>query len=297
MFVFYAVALAPFVLGREYVLSVIALGFVYAAINLGWGLLIGTSGIFSFAPLVVVGAGAYGAAIAAREWNLDWPLLIPIGGIVGLTVGVLVHLPALRVRGVYFALFTMGLVELFRAVTSATLVLGGRTGITGVPRLVPDGPSPWGKATIAYYAAFALLVAVLAAYQRVGHGRIGLLLRLARDSETIAGSLAVNVVRTRLLMFAASSGILGLVGGFYVVLLGSVSPTIFRFELLLLLIAMIVVGGSGSSAGILLGTSVLLFVDRWLLVLGPGRLVVVGALMLTVALALPKGLVGVVSKS
>ena len=99
-------------------------------------------------------------------------------------------------------------------------------------------------------------------YRLVDSGRLGLLLRTARESEGVAKGLGVDVVRARFAVFIISSAVLGLIGGFYTGFYGGVSLTIFDFNTLLLLLAMIVVGGVGSAKGAIVGTALLLYIDR-----------------------------------
>ena len=99
-------------------------------------------------------------------------------------------------------------------------------------------------------------------YKLVDSGRLGLLLRTARESEGVAKGLGIDVVRARFAVFIISSAVLGLIGGFYTGFYGGVSLTIFDFNTLLLLLAMIVVGGIGSAKGAIIGTALLLYIDR-----------------------------------
>ena len=94
-------------------------------------------------------------------------------------------------------------------------------------------------------------------------------------------------------MLAISSAVLGLVGAFYVCFYRGISPAIFDFNTLLLLFAMIVVGGLGSRRGVLLGTAVLLFINQYYLQSGPARLIGIALLMLLVTLFTRRGLIGV----
>ena len=99
-------------------------------------------------------------------------------------------------------------------------------------------------------------------YRLVASGRLGLLLRTARESEGVAKGLGIDVVRARFAVFIISSAVLGLIGGFYTGFYGGVSLTIFDFNTLLLLLAMIVVGGVGSAKGAIIGTALLLYIDQ-----------------------------------
>ena len=149
--------------------------------------------------------------------------------------------------------------------------------------------------TIHFFIGLALIVFCLIVYRLVSGGRLGLLLRTARESEGVAKALGVDVVRARFAVFIISSAVLGLVGGFYTGYYGSVSLTIFDFNTLLLLLAMIVVGGIGSAKGAIIGTALLLYIDRTYADLdNPAwRFVWIGIIMFGVTLLTTRGLVGV----
>jgi branched-chain amino acid transport system permease protein len=295
----------PFVFTSDYFGSVAVIFAVYASINLMWMLVIGTAGIFSFATIAIAGFAAYFAAYlggasragydleGARALPVVVEVLIAIGA--GAAVGALIAAPAIRLRGVYFALFTIGLVETFRAiVVQQRATLGGIEGLYGATTFKKS--IQLGTDTgryIDYFLGLGLVVFCLIVYWLVDGGRLGLLLRTARESEPVARALGISVVRARFAVFVISSAVLGLIGGFYVGFYGGVSPPqLFGFDKLLLLLAMIVVGGLGSAKGAILGTGLLLFIDQYWNDSGASRLVAIGIIMLAVTLGTSRGLVG-----
>jgi branched-chain amino acid transport system permease protein len=258
-----------------------------------WSLVIGTAGILSFATLAIVGVGAYLAAYLSINHGWNWPEMFVVALGAGVLLGAIVAAPAIRLRGVYFALLTFGLVELFRSYASLSDYLGLAYGLFGAKSFVPeryDGTHT--GSIIAYYAAMSLLLAALVVYWVIHHGRLGLLLRTARESEPVAKALGIDVVRARFAVFVASSAMLGLTGAFYASYYKGVSPSIFDFGKVLLLFAMMVVGGMWSARGVLIGTGLLLFIDQHWLSAGPPRFIAIGALMLVVTLFTERGLAG-----
>jgi branched-chain amino acid transport system permease protein len=277
----------------DYVYSVLVLFGLYGTINLMWSLVIGTAGILSFATLAIVGVGAYLSAYLSINHGWTWPEMFAVSVAAGALLGAIVAAPAIRLRGVYFALLTFGLVELFRSYASLSGYLGLAYGLFGASSFVPDRyDGTHTGSIISYYAAFGLLVAALLVYWAIDRGRLGLLLRTARESEPVARALGIDVVRARFAVFVASSAMLGLTGAFYASYYKGVSPSIFDFGKVLLLFAMMVVGGMGSARGVLLGTGLLLFIDQHWLSSGPPRFIAAGALMLAVTLFTERGLDG-----
>jgi branched-chain amino acid transport system permease protein len=291
-----AVAL-PLINSDTYFLGICVVFAIYASINLMWTLVIGTAGLLSFATLAIVGGSAYFAGYQAKVHDLSWPIMLVIATGAGAAAGLIVAAPAIRLRSVYFALLTLGLVQLADAYVEQNNTLGGAQGLAGVPGFISTEDFGTTKgATIGYYAGVALLGLSLSVFWAVDRRRLGLVLRTARDSEPIAGALGIDIVRVRLTVFVASSAVLGLVGGFYAAYYQNVSPGIFSFDTLLLLLAMMVIGGLSSARGVVLGTALLLFIDQRFLNAGPWRLIAVGIVMLLITLFAANGLVGIPSQ-
>jgi branched-chain amino acid transport system permease protein len=283
----------PLLFGGLGFLSDCGLLTVYLAANLMWTLVLGTAGIFSFATLAIVGASGYFAAYVSVHHGWPWPAMLLAGGGFGALLGVVIAVPAIRLRGVYFALLTFGLAELFRSYTTVTESLGGAPGLYGAKSFVPQQyVGTHTGAMIGYYGGTLLVIVALILYRVVDGGRLGLLLRTARESEPFARALGVDVVRARLIVFVISSAMLGIVGAFQVCLYRGISPSTFSFDTLLLLFAMIVVGGLGSARGVLIGTALLFFITQHYLESGPLRFVAAAAIMLAVTLFTTRGLSG-----
>ena len=271
-----------------------ALFAIWASLNVMWSLVLGTAGIQSFATLAIAGASGYAATYSSLRWGISWPLMLVIGTAFGALVGLVVAIPAIRLRGIYFALLTFGLAQLFRSYTTVTDALGGARGMYGADSFIPlDVIGTKSGAMIGYYAGFGMLILALLIYLAVDGGRLGLLLRTARESEPFARALGIDVVRARMAVFLVSSAMMGFVGAFYASYYRGVSPSIFDFSTLLLLFAMIVVGGLGSARGVLIGTAILLFINQHWLEAGPARLIAAALLMYLVTIFTDKGLVGI----
>ncbi|MCU0869325.1 MAG: branched-chain amino acid ABC transporter permease, partial [Burkholderiales bacterium] len=277
------------------VLDAAAIFSIYAAINLVWMLIIGTAGLFSLATLAVVGTAAYGSAWLAIQFGLPWWAMPAIGAGTGLVAGLVIALPAIRLDGFYYALLTLGLVELCRVWVVQSRALGSATGgLYGAPSYVPeafDGTPT--ELQIKYFACLALLLAALALYRVVNGQRLGRLLRTAREDEAFAEAVGIGYDRARIQVFLISSAALGVIGGFYAAHFKGVSPSIFSTDQLMLMLAMIVIGGIGTAEGAVVGTLLVVLADKLLVEWGPWRLVLIGALMLATVLFTRAGLFGI----
>lgn len=292
---FLTLALGPTLLGSRSTLDIFGTFAIYGAINLMWGLVLGTSGVYSLATLAIVGTGGFVSGYLTLQFGLPWFMLPLTGAVAGLAVGAIIALPAVRLDGMYYALLTLGVAELARNFFRQSESFGSATnGLILIPSFVPDSLqiSPQG-AQIRYLATIALLLGTLALYRFVDGRRLGLLLRSTRESESFSAIIGIDLLRVRLYVFMISSAALGFIGGFYASYNRSISANVFDINLLLLLFAMIVIGGMGSAEGILIGTAIVVFIDKQLTEFGPTRVIGIGLLMILVTLLTKGGLYGI----
>jgi branched-chain amino acid transport system permease protein len=269
--------------------------FIYAAINLCWTLIIGTASIYSLASYAVVGAAAYGSAYVAIQLGLPWWVLPFIGAIIGLIFGLIIAIPATRLDGFYYALLTLGVVELCRVYVIQSRALGSATGgLYGAPTYLPQSWPEYDRLLLSYYACFAIMIGALLLYRFVDGKHLGRILTMAPEKrEAFAEATGVNYRLARIQVFLISSVGLGFIGGFYATHFRGASPNLFSFDTLLLSLAMLVIGGLGRAEGAVVGTLIVVFIDRVLIDLGPLRFVLIGMLMLGVVLFLRGGLFGI----
>lgn len=280
----------------EYALDVFVIFAIYASINVMWTLVLGTAGIFSFATTAIFGVAAYAASYLSISHGAPWWAMLPVGVAAGAAGGVLIALPARRLQGIYYGLLTFGLVELCRALVLQTPDLGQVIGLYGADSFSsPEQQGTFRGAVTSHYAAVALLGLVLLVYRGITTGRLGLLLRTSKEAQ-FAHALGVDVARARLAVFVLSSSVLGLVGGFYAANYRGVSPSIFSFDLLLMLFAMVVIGGIGSASGAVAGTAILVVVDQYFATAGAMRYVAIGVLLFAVTVFANRGLVGLAQR-
>ncbi len=275
-------------------ISIAATFCLFAAINVLWTLVIGTAGIFSLATLAVVGLAGYGAAAANVYLGVPWPFMFLIGGGLGLFIGAILALPSTRLDGLYYALLTMGLAEICRIFVSQLKALAPSNGsINGIGSFIPED---WflqrPGLMLGFFAAFAMLLLALLVFRLVHTERLGLLLQTAREDEAFAEAAGIDYRRARLLVFVVSSAGLGVIGAFYAMFYRSISPSVFSLDQLLLLFAMIVIGGLGRAEGAVIGTAIVTLIDKGLLELGPYRILLIAAVMLIVTLTTHDGLMG-----
>ena len=293
-----ALLLLPLGVGNQRFLALFGIVCIYAAINVMWTLIIGTAGLQSFATLATVGVGAYGGAYLAITYHIPWPLMLVIGGIFGGLMGFLISLPARRLDGLYYALLTLGLSEFMRNFVTQSDALGGKFNgaLFGVPTIIKSSmmQSRLGQ-SLAFITTFILLLGALAVFRWINGGRIGLMLKTAatsKEDEAFASAIGIDFTRARTWVFIVASAALGFIGAFYASHIGGTSLQIFSIDLLLLLLAMIVIGGLGKAEGAVVGTVIVVFITQWFVDWGPWRIIVVGVLALLSVLYTRNGIFG-----
>ena len=194
---FIALMLAPFVFpegNQRVLLSAAAVFSIYAAINLCWTLVIGTAGIYSLATFAIVGAGAYGSAYLSIHFGLPIPLMLLVGGLIGLVFGILIAIPAVRLEGFYYALLTLGVVELCRVYIIQSKAFGSEIGgLYGAATYIPEAWDEFAQLRLGYYVAATVLVAALVLFRFINGKRLGRILRMAPEKrEAFAEATGVN---------------------------------------------------------------------------------------------------------
>ena len=301
-FLIAAIALPLLVPGR-YIVTQSTLLFVWAIVVVQWNLVLGVGGIFSLAQMALFAAGAYATAMLGFYWK--WPMLlaIPAGGVVAIVVSLVVGLACLRLKGPYVALLTLAVAQVMYVLivndTDCFTTTGGCMplfgGVRGIGQFGDIGlralfPSKWYVAH--YYVALALLAVAIAFSVVVIRGPLGLAFRALRDNPGYAMSRGISRFKYQLWIFGVSAFFTGIAGGFYAVHFRVVGPSVFSFQLLLFLIAMIVVGGLGSIWGPLLGAVLLMFADEAMKEVSDYRNIGLGLLLAVFVIAWPNGIVG-----
>ncbi|MBV9749098.1 MAG: branched-chain amino acid ABC transporter permease [Acetobacteraceae bacterium] len=246
-----ALAALSFTLGRygAYLVHAVAIAAIGA---LSLNLLIGYCGQISFAQGALLGVGAYAAGDLG---NAGWGLAALLGGgVAGAVAGTLIGLPALRLRGLYFAIATLAaqaiLEYLFKMVEPLT---GGVSGLVIRPLTAFGVPIASDQA----YAALSIgiLLVVWVALTGLMRTNLGRAFVVVRESEIVAKGMGIDVARTKAWAFAISGFVAGLAGGLIGFTDRLASPESFTLDLSADYIAMIIVGGLGSWAGPLVGAA------------------------------------------
>ncbi|MDI9314067.1 MAG: branched-chain amino acid ABC transporter permease [Hydrotalea sp.] len=277
-------------------LSLISLGvwltFSMGRINIGQG---------AFALI-----GGYASAYCVSKLGWSFWVSLPLAGILASAIGVIIGLPILRLRGVYFAMVSLTLTQVTTLLAlSDTMapITGSSQGISNLPSppaltifgmtLIPSFDSlPDTKVGFYYLSVFLLLAGFLLMY-RLAHSRQGILARSLQQNEELASSIGVNVARLRLISFAISSFLGGIGGAVFIANLQSISPSAFVVKDSVDFMLYCFVGGLSNVVGPIVGATVLYFAWDWLSVMGNYQLFIYASAMISMMLFLPNGLLSI----
>lgn len=291
-----AAVVAPFVFSDPYRLHILILILLSAALASGLNLLLGIAGQISFASAAFYGIGAYTAGILSTRY--DTPFLvnllaaIAVASVVGLILGV----PSLRLTGHYLAIATIG----FQAMAVAaflnwTSLTRGPAGIYGIPRAEIFGFA-FDTVRKNYFLILALTVLIVAIIARLGQTGIGLQMRAIREDELPARAVGVNLTKVKLLAFILYGAMAGMVGAFYAHYIGSIDPYPFDILLSATILVMVLLGGTGSIPGAIVGAIVLTLLPELTRGLDVTRMVLYGLALILIVFFLPNGLAGIADR-
>ena len=285
----------------EYWLAQLTLVLIYSIVGLGLMLLAGFTGLFSLGHAAFLGAGAYTQAVLTNM-GLPFPLALIMAGLLSAAVGVVVGLPALRVKGIYLGIATLSfgfiVVEVLARWESVT---GGNAGI----RIGKPAIFGWEISSAEGFYFLCLVLAVIAtlAILNLLRSPTGRAFVAIRDSEVSAQSMGIHLARYKTLSFALSAALAGVGGALYAHNLTFISPDQFDILQSIDLLLMVVIGGLGSVHGAFLGAIFLISMpqlisltkDQLPAVIGqaPGlQAAVFGAVLIAFVLFEPLGIYG-----
>lgn len=292
-------AIVPLLSSNRYLLELAILFFVWSAVVTHWNLLIGHAGIFSLVQLAIFNLGGYFTGVIGTHLKIGPVYTLVPAGLFCAFAGFLVGLPCLRLRGAYVALLTLAahFVVYLLIFTDSSGFTGGGYGLYGFGdygfrKLFGGG----GQLIAHYYVALVLLIICVLAAMAIINSPLGLAFRALRDSEAYAEARGISRYRYQLLVFTLTSFFIGLTGSFYGTHLGLVDTAGFDFGTLMLLLAMIVVGGQGSKWGPILGCATIMVLNELFRDLPEWRAFAIGSTIMVILLVWPKGISGAVER-
>ncbi|WP_327795330.1 branched-chain amino acid ABC transporter permease [Harenicola maris] len=271
--------------------------FLYLALASLWNLMAGYAGLVSVGQQAYVGFGGYMLFALTIFGGVNPVFAIALAGLLGAAIAVPVAALIFRLRGAYFAIGTWVMAEVFRLSFAQVGALGGGSGTSlpvGIVRSMADGRSA--REALSYWLALGVATLVVAAVYLFLRSRKGLALTAIRDNELAAGSLGIDIFRTKFLVYIVTCAMTAMVGALIFLQKLRISPdAAFSVnDWTAFVIFIVVIGGIGTIEGPIIGTLIFFALRETLADLGTIYLMVLGLVAIVIMLKAPKGIWGLI---
>jgi len=286
LIIFILLAILP-LYARGYTIVFLSSIFMYIIITVSWTMFSGPTGYISLAPAAFFGVGVYTSALLGLV--LPLPAVIGIGGLASFFLALLVGALTLRLRGIYFVMFTFGLVELL-----LHFVLWWEVNITGTTgRVVPTMGN-----TAVYYIMLIIFAILMITATLIKHSKFGLALQSIGEYEEAAAHTGINVTALKTITFAISAFFIGAAGATMATRWTYIDPRIaFNPLISFMPVLMAIFGGMGQLYGPVIGAALLTYLEEFLITRFPYYyMLIFGIIMVVAILYLPNGLVGLTQR-
>lgn len=264
----------------DYLLSVLTIAGIWIIMALSFYLPFMT-GQISLGQAGFMSIGAYGAAVCTVKFGIPYVPAVLVGGLCAAVVGFLLGLPALRIKGIYLLLLTLGFGEIVRVVLINVEYVGAAAGFPGIP---------YQEYTILY--AYGMVVILVIFFSRLRNSRIGRAIQAVGSDEDAAEVLGVNITSTKLTAFSAGAFIAGIGGGIFAHYQEYIEPFMFDVMHAVEFIVFTIFGGIQIFWGPIFGALVLTLIPEFLRVIQEWRMELFGALLIVMMIIRPQGVIG-----
>ncbi len=291
----------PYFVTSPYVMHIIIFSGIYIIFALSYDIVVGYLGMLSLAHPAFYGVGGYTSVLLVMKLDVPYIIALPIAGILALIVALIVGFPALRLSYHSFAIVTLAFTLIMRAVWINWVSLtNGPMGIPGVPRPTIDIPflGTIHIETLPDYYYFILILVIITClfiYLMI-HSRVGRALLSIRENEVLAETLGVNAFKYRMIAFAIGAFFAGLAGSFMAHYITFMGPEFTDFYYITMLLIMVILGGSGTIHGVIIGAIAFTFIPEYLRITPEFRDVIYGIVLLATIIFMPEGIGGKINE-
>lgn len=283
--------LLPFISG-DYFIDVAILCGIYIILALGLNVVVGFAGLLNLGFVAFYAIGAYTYALLNTKFGLEFWSALPFSVGFSAVAGFLLAIPALRLRGDYLAIVTLGFGEIVRLVLNNwDSLTRGPNGIGGIAPPVIASVS-FGKLSYYYYLTFSFVLLTVFVTKRVYCSRVGRAWVAIREDEMASSVMGINTTNYKLYAFAFGAFWAGLAGALFAGKMQFVSPESFTFMESVLILCMVILGGLGSITGVVLGSLILVLLPEVLREVQLYRMLALGAGLVILMIFRPQGLLG-----
>jgi branched-chain amino acid transport system permease protein len=264
---------------------------LYVLLALSLNLILGDAGLFNMGHAAFYAVGAYTAAILNTRLGLPILWAMPVSGLLAALFALLVARPVVHLRGDYLLVVTVGLGEIVRIalVNDVFGLTGGSNGIFGIARPVIFGQKIR-KPEEFLYLIWGFVAVTVFLFHRLEQSRFGRALTYLREDPVAAEGSGIDTVRYRLMAFALGAAWAGMTGSIYAAKMTIISPESFSFWESVLIFLMVILGGSGSIPGVMVGAAIVVLMPEVFRDLATARMLVFGLVMMVMMVVRPQGL-------
>jgi branched-chain amino acid transport system permease protein len=280
--------LAPMVIYPLFLMKALCFALFACAFNL----LIGFGGLLSFGHAMFFGTGGYLAAHAAKQWGFAPEFAILLGMAGAAVLGFVAGLLAIRRQGIYFAMITLALAQMFYFFYVQAPFTHGEDGIQAVPRGTLLGVLDLHNVYAMYYVVLAIFLAGFLLIYRVIRSPFGQVLKAIRENEPRALSLGYRTVQYKFLAFVLSAALAGLAGSTKAIVFQLASLTDVHWTMSGEVVLMTLLGGLGTVFGPVVGAFVIIAMESYLSELGQWVTIAQGIIFVICVLAFRRGIIG-----
>lgn len=291
------VLIFPWLDSNPYHIDVLVTSGIFMLLALGLNVIVGYAGVLNLGFAALYAVGAYTYALFSIYFHVPFWIGLWLSALMSAVFGMLLAFPALRLSGDYLAIVTLGAGEIVRiALNNLDGITGGPNGLLGIahPSLVLGSfrvdfgvqSEPY------YYLVAALVLLVVFSLKRLENSPLGRAWVAIREDELAASCMGINPLEVKLWAFGIGGFIAGIAGAVFASKQGTVSPDSFDFVVSVMVLAMLVLGGMGNIAGVLLGAFTLSLLPEFLRGFDVYRMLLFGIAMILMMLLRPQGMIG-----
>ncbi|MDM8515706.1 branched-chain amino acid ABC transporter permease [Desulfobacterales bacterium HSG16] len=265
---------------------------LYAILGLSLNVILGYAGLFNMGHAAFYAIGAYTAAILNTKFGVPVLLLIPVAGVFAAVFAAVVARPIIHLRGDYLLIVTIGMVEILRIALINDLfgITGGSNGIYGIGR-----PEIFGfkikKPHEFFYLIWLFVAITVFFFNRLENSRFGRALNFLREDEVAAEGSGINTAWYKLLAFILGAFWAGMTGVLYATKMNFISPESFNFWESVVIFMIVILGGSGSIMGVILGAFLVVGLPEVFRDFANARMLFFGAAMIVMMIFRNEGLI------
>ena len=277
---------------KDYYLDVLIMAGIYILLAVGLNVIVGFAGLLTLGFAAFYAIGAYTYAILNTKLGLGfWPSL-PLAASFAAMTGLLLAIPALRLRGDYLAIVTLGFGEIVRLVLNNwDSFTNGPNGITGIAPPLLFGLS-LGSLKAYYYLVFLFVIVSVIVIRRVEASRIGRAWIAIKENEIAAATMGIDTTKYKLYAFAFGTFWAGAAGILFAAKMRFISPESFTFMESVLILSMVILGGLGNTYGAVFGAFILVLLPEMLREVQQYRMLLLGMGLVILMVFRPQGLIG-----